>query len=279
MTSTQRKSSVILAVALCYLLTACSSTARKAEQSKDTEQGNQLGPYEELEQRPDEPLVVGPDDYRDPLKPVNQALFKFNDVTYRYLLSPLSRGYVKVVPAPVNKSIGNFFMNLREPLYSVNNLLQGEPGKSGKSILRLGINSTLGLLGLFDPAEAWFNLEREKTTFGQTLAHYGMGYGAYIVIPILGPSTVRDGATMSFEYYAHPVRHLLEQPDATYLLIYEGAHTNAPMLKTYHEMVEEAEDPYIFIRNLYLQRKMRDDRFEVDQLFDADSGDDTTGTE
>lgn len=277
MISEQGKTCAILLLwALCQILTACSSPAKQPEQSTQD-----LGPYEKLEQQsPEEPLVVGPDDYRDPLQPVNRALFKFNDVIYRYLFSPLGRGYVKVVPSPVNQSISNFFMNLREPLYSLNNLLQGEPGKSGKSVLRLGINSTIGLLGLFDPAESWFDLEREKTTFGQTLAHYGIGYGAYIVIPFLGPSTVRDGATMSFEYYAHPVKQVLEQPDSTYLLLYESLHTQAPMLKNYPDMVEEAEDRYIFIRNLYLQRKMRDDRFEVDQLFiDGNAETDTENTQ
>lgn len=255
--------SVFSLLVLCYTLSACSSTARQVEQPDD-----ELGPYEQLEQQhPEEPLVVGPDEFRDPLEPVNRAFFKVNDVFYRYFLSPVSKGYLKVVPAPANKSISNFFMNLREPLYSINNLFQGKPGKSGKSILRLGINSTVGLLGLFDPAKAWFGLEREKTNFGQTLSHYGVGYGAYFVIPLLGPSTIRDGATMSFEYYAHPVKFALEQPDSTYLLLYEGGHTLAPTLQNYPDMVREAEDPYLFIRNLYLQRKMRDDRFEVDELF------------
>lgn len=257
------------------LLIALTLQACSANKAKEEQASNELGPYERLEQNESEqqPLVVGPDDYNDPIEPVNRAFFYFNDKLYRFIVTPVSKGYLAVMPDPAETCITNAFKNLREPLYSANFLLQGQFKKAGKSLLRLCLNSTVGLLGLFDPADAWFGLSRETTTFGQTLANYGVGYGAYFVIPILGPSTLRDTATMTFEYYAHPIKHIMDKPESTNTLIYEGFHELTPTLKDYVDVVNEAEDPYIFIRNLYLQRKMRDDIYVLgrDELYDTEA--------
>lgn len=214
------------------------------------------GPYENLDKN--EPTVITYDDYQDPLEGFNRKIFRFNDVTYRYVLSPLSKGYRKITPKPVNRSIGNFFLNLREPLFSVNNLLQAKPGNSGKSLLRLGINSTIGLLGLFDPADAWFDLEREKTSFGETLAFYGVGYGAYVVLPLAGPSDFRSGSSIVLDYFLHPLNYLDDKRTATALKLFDHFQENASTLENYPNIVRESDDPYLFTRNLYLQRLMRD---------------------
>lgn len=216
------------------------------------------GPYEQLEGQPAEPTVVSYEDYRDPLQVINRPIFTFNHYTYRYLLSPLSRGYQKVVPEPVDNSLANFFHNLREPLYFLNNLFQWRPAESGKSVLRLGINSTVGLLGFFDPAKAWWGIEREDTTFADTLARYGVGYGAYLVLPVLGPSDLRDGSSMTFEYFTHPLHYTVDEREATVLLAVDGFRRRVPALTRYVDVVEQSEDPYIFVRNLYLQGIQRD---------------------
>lgn len=264
-------------VAISFLCAACASVKEKQTDDRTLSdstiaaiQADQPGPYEQLDK--DEPTVVAYEDYEDPLESFNRAMFKFNDVSYRYFLSPLAKGYRKVTPQPVNKSIGNFFLNLREPLFLINKLLQAEPADSGKSLLRFGINSTVGLLGLFDPADAWFDLPREKTSFGDTLAVYGVGYGAYLVLPIAGPSDFRSGSSIVFDYFLHPLNYLDDERTATGLKLFDRFQDNASMLDAYPEIAAESEDPYRFLRNLYLQRLQRD----VDDLrgeFDA------TGTE
>lgn len=235
---------------------ACFGCATVGDRGADDVDPDASGPYEARDA--EAPTVVSYDDYRDPLEKINRPIFKFNHVTYRYLLTPLAKGYQDVVPKPVDNSLANFFNNLREPLYFVNNLLQLKAAESGTSILRLGINSTLGLLGLFDPAAAWWGIEREDTDFSDTLARYGVGYGAYLVIPIAGPSDLRDGASMTFEYFAHPLRRFAEKRDATVLLTGEGFIDRVPILSSYLDVVEESEDPYLFVRNLYLQGIQRD---------------------
>ncbi|HEY7774381.1 MAG TPA: VacJ family lipoprotein [Marinagarivorans sp.] len=221
-----------------------------------------LGPYEKIDQKraaglEPEPTVVAFEDYSDPLQSINRPIFTFNHYTYRYLLTPISKGYQKVVPSPVDRSIGNFFLNLREPLFFLNNLFQLKPKDSGKSLLRFGINSTVGLLGLFDPAAAW-GIERSRTTFGDTLAYYGAGYGAYIVLPLLGPSDLRDTTSIAFEYFAHPLNHIEDEDAGTALLIADGFHKRTGTLARYPDVIRESDDPYLFIRNLYLQSIQRD---------------------
>lgn len=244
---------------LALLLSGCAQNQQKSRTDAEKSQNESTleGPYTRGDD--DGATVVSYSEYRDPIQPINRVFFKFNDVLYRYALSPLGRGYIKVTPEPVDRSLGNFFNNLREPLFSINHLLQGQFKESGKSLVRLGVNSTLGLLGLFDPADRWLALERDKTTFGETLATYGVGYGAYFVIPVLGPSSLRDGATMAFEYLGHPVHYLLESPDSTAYFVFEGFHDLADTLEKYPDIVKDTKDPYTFIRNFYLQRLMRDD--------------------
>lgn len=236
----------------------CASMSEKESDqivAQEANQDDELGPYE---QQSNEPTVVAYEEYKDPLKFINRPIFTFNHYTYRYLLTPLSRGYQYVVPKPVDKSVGNFFFNLREPLYFLNNLFQWKPAASGKSLLRFGINSTLGLFGLFDPAAAWWDITREETTFGDTLARYGVGYGAYLVLPLLGPSDLRDATSITFEYFAHPLNHIEDEHLGTGLLILDGYHKRIPELARYPDIIDEAEDPYIFMRNLYLQGIQRD---------------------
>jgi phospholipid-binding lipoprotein MlaA len=232
---------------LVFFLNACSST-RSTDQQAPIYQADDTG----------NPSVVAFDDYKDPLEPVNRSVFAFNDVTYRYLLTPISRGYRFIVPEPVRYSVGNFFSNLREPLFSINQLIQGKPGQSGKSLLRFGINSTVGVLGLFDPADSWWSLQRNESTLGDSLAYYGVGYGGYLVVPILGPNDFRGTASFAFGYVAHPVNLLDDDDLALAIVLTEGFHRLTSNLHQYPDLVADKEDPYIFIRNLYLQGLQRD---------------------
>lgn len=246
----------LLAVLLVLSCGGCTTLDGKDESTEVV--ADEPGPYERLENEAAEPTVVSHDNYSDPLKVINRPIFKFNHVTYRYVLSPLSRGYQRVVPDPVDKGLANFFHNLREPLYFLNNLFQLKPIESGTSVLRLGINSTVGLFGIFDPAAAWWGLSRHDTTFGDTLARFGVGYGAYIVIPVLGPSDLRDGASMTFEYFTHPLHYTVERPESGAILAVDGFRDRVPELSRYTDVVDQSQDAYTFVRNLYLQGVQRD---------------------
>lgn len=205
-----------------------------------------------------EPTVVGYPEPRDPLMPVNRAIFAFNDVAYRYALFPLSRGYRRVVPEPVRKSVGNFFSNLRTPISSVNHLLQGQPQPAGRELMRFGINTTVGLLGLFDPATSWFNIEPQKTTFDETLTRYGTGQGVFLMLPLLGPSDTRNGAGRIVDYFLHPLHYIADDSEETLLRTTDSFQQFPPIADEYEKIREKAEDPYIFFRNLYWQGVRRD---------------------
>ncbi|MFA3791914.1 VacJ family lipoprotein [Aliiglaciecola sp. SL4] len=210
------------------------------------------------------PTVVtyDPVTFDDPLESINRPIFAFNDVVYRYFLIPVGKGYDAVVPDPVQTGIGNFFSNLREPLNLLNNLAQGEGKKSGTNLGRFLINSTVGLLGLFDPADAWFDMPEETTTIGDTLASYDVGYGNYLVLPILGQSDFRNAFSTLGESLLSPVHVISDTPESTYLQGLDGFNDFVPTAPSYEELRAQSDDPYTFFRNLYLQSVERDEQFD-----------------
>lgn len=205
-----------------------------------------------------EPTVVSYPEYRDPLIRVNRGIFAFNDVTYRFLLIPLGKGYVKVVPVPVRNSIGNFFDNIKMPVNAVNHLLQLEPVPLGKDLLRFVINSTVGLAGLFDPAAARWDIEPDPTGFDDTLTKYGAGTGFYLVLPILGSSDLRNSVSLLADHFLNPIIYLLGNPERSVVQGFDNFQNYAPGAEQYETLREKSEDPYIFFRNLYLQGGQRD---------------------
>jgi phospholipid-binding lipoprotein MlaA len=190
--------------------------------------------------------------------PLNRFVFRFNDVVGRYALVPLGKGYARVVPDAVDRRVENFFSNAASPIYAVNNLLQAEPRLSGRNLARFGINTTVGLLGLFDPAEAWFGLERAEADFATTLAHHDIGYGIYLVLPFFGASDGRNAAARVVDYFLHPIPWVLDQPESFVLMSYGFFHEFAQGAEAYERLLEQSEDPYIFMRNLHLQSVQRD---------------------
>ncbi|GAA0858623.1 VacJ family lipoprotein [Aliiglaciecola litoralis] len=210
------------------------------------------------------PTVVtyDPEQFDDPLESINRPIFAFNDVLYRYVLIPIGKGYDAVVPDPVQSGIGNFFNNLREPLNLLNNLAQGEGKKSGANLSRFLINSTIGLLGLFDPADAWFDLPEQTATIGDTLESYDIGYGSYLVLPIFGQSDFRNAFSTFGETLLSPVQVISNPPQTGYLQGLDGVNDFSPSALSYEELHKQADDPYTFFRNLYLQNLKRDAQFK-----------------
>lgn len=225
----------------------------------------ELGPYErQALERADQPTVVGAADLpavRDPLEPLNRGIFWFNDLTYRYVLSPVGRAYTTWVPQPVKTGVGRFFDNLREPISSLNNLFTAQWGQSGRNLARFGINTTLGLAGVFDPAQAWFELEPAAADFEDTLVHYQLGYGLYLVLPLLGPSDARGLSSVAFDYLTHPAYYLTDRGTGSIVRAVDGVTEQSSLLADYPELVGDAPDRYQFIRNLYMQRALRDAQY------------------
>ena len=143
------------------------------------------------------------DEIYDPLEPVNRAIFGFNNVADQIVLEPLAKGYKKL-PSPVQSGVSNFLSNLRMPLVIINQLLQGQGQNAAESSGRFLVNSTAGIFGLIDVADK-VGLEETEEDFGQTLATWGVGDGFYVVLPIFGPSNLRDTAGMLLTYTTDPV--------------------------------------------------------------------------
>jgi phospholipid-binding lipoprotein MlaA len=255
-----------LLIILMVFTTGCTASNTSQNVSKTDNVPAVKGPYE-LAAEQNIPSVVSYQPPEDTLRFINEPIFKFNDIAYRYVLSPLASGYENIVPEPVDKSISNFFYNLREPLYAINHLLQGDIRSSGKSIARVLINSTVGVLGLFDAADNLVDVERNKTTFGDTLASYGVGYGTYVVLPLLGPSDLRDTASLTFNYFAHPLNYINDDEVATQLLLADGVQAQIPILAQYPNVLADVENPYEFVRNLYMQNLLRDGQTRRNEVF------------
>lgn len=194
-------------------------------------------------------------DSRDPIESFNRQVFEFNEVVDRAVLKPVAQAYEYVLPEPVRDCVSNIFSNFREPSNAVNNLLQGKPIDAVSDTCRFVVNSTVGLLGCFDPARQ-MGLEKHNEDFGQTLGRWGIGSGPYLVVPILGPSTVRDAIGI---YGAEPYLDINFYIDnvrvRNWILGTRVVNQRAELLQTDDLISGAALDKYRFIRDGYLQRR------------------------
>lgn len=193
-------------------------------------------------------------DPRDPLESFNRQVFEFNDGFDRVFLKPVAQAY-EYLPEPVRDCFSNIFSNFREPSNAVNNLLQGKPIDAASDTCRFVVNSTIGLLGCFDPARR-MGLEKHNEDAGQTMGRWGIGAGPYIVFPILGPSTVRDGiGFFAIEAYLDPNFYIKNVPLRNSIVGVRIVNARAELLPTDDLISGAALDKYRFIRDGYLQRR------------------------
>ena len=197
------------------------------------------------------------DEIFDPLEPVNRAIFSFNNFADKIILEPAAKGY-KNLPSPVQSGIGNFLNNLKLPLVIVNQLLQGQGKNAAESSGRFIVNSTAGLFGLIDVAEK-IGLEQKQEDFGQTLATWGVGDGFYIVLPIFGPSNVRDTAGMILTYTTDPINAYAVREGEAWLLPLRTA-TNAidqrsKIIDEVNALRNNSIDYYAAVRSSYYQNR------------------------
>lgn len=190
----------------------------------------------------------------DPIEGFNRTVFTFNDTLDKYALKPVAKGYVFVTPQPVRDSVTNFFSNIGDVYIAANNLLQLKIADGVSDIMRIVINTIFGVGGLFDVATL-AKLPKHDNDLGLTLGHYGVPPGPYLVLPLFGPSTVRDGVGMVGNYFINPLTYV--QPDSVSWALYglNVVNTRANLLNASDVLEGAALDKYSFVRNAYLQRR------------------------
>ena len=194
-----------------------------------------------------------PRENHDPLEKINRVTYRFNDVVDRAVLRPVAKGYTAVTPQFFRTGMTNFFNNLTSPVVIVNDLFQGKFKAAGIDTARLVINTVAGFGGLFDIA-AIEGLEASDEDFGQTLGTWGIPNGPYLVLPIIGPSNFRDGFGIAVDLFLNPMVRDRERSRRDKVLGLYTIHTRSRLLST-DQTIENALDPYIFVREAYLQRR------------------------
>lgn len=189
----------------------------------------------------------------DPWEVYNRHMFELNDRVDRVTFKPIAEAYEAALPQDVRICVNNVFLNLLEPVNAINNLLQGKPSEAMSDLSRLLWNSTAGLLGCFDIA-AKAGAPRSNEDFGQTLGRWGMGPGPYFVLPLLGPSSVRDATGRLFDFLGtDPLWYIQDIPVRNSLVGARLVDTRASLLPAERVLEAAALDRYQFVRDAYLQ--------------------------
>jgi len=192
----------------------------------------------------------------DPFESFNRVMFNVNDKIYFGFLKPVAKGMRIVVPEKARVSLSHFFSNILSPVRIVNAGLQLKGEDASNEFFRMIINSTIGLLGFFDVAKTDFGINIKKEDFGQTLGHYGVGNGPYLVLPLLGPSSVRDGIGLLVDgKYLDPASYEFDGETGRYVAFkWLDIETTLSIDKdTYEAIKNDSIDPYVFLRNAYIQ--------------------------
>ncbi|MCL6556103.1 MAG: VacJ family lipoprotein [Burkholderiales bacterium] len=193
-------------------------------------------------------------DPRDPLEPLNRGIYHFNDAVDKAVLKPVAQGYKTVLPQPVRTAVTNFFSNIDDVLIALNNLLQFKFRDAVSDVARVAFNTTFGIAGLFDVATS-FGLEKHDEDFGQTLGYWGIGDGPFLMLPILGPSNLRDTVGLAAYYRLDPVLNLDHVPTRNTLSVLRFIDRRAQLLDAEKVLDEAALDPYTFLRDAYIQHR------------------------
>jgi phospholipid-binding lipoprotein MlaA len=189
----------------------------------------------------------------DPWEGFNRDMFAVHESVDQAVLEPVARGYRAITPRPLRRGVLNFLRNLRAPVIFVNDVLQGEVRRAGTTAVRFGVNTTIGIAGVFDPATS-MGLERHDEDFGQTLAVWGVDSGPYIFVPVLGPTTVRDGAGRLVDIALDPLTWAeFDDVDKVRVgrTVLAGVATRELVLETVDDIRRDSLDPYVTIRTSY----------------------------
>lgn len=249
---------LLLMVSLCVFLSGCGVHQKAAKKSStainqtenvitqaDADGLDLEAEFESAEAKP----------VSDPLGGYNRLMTKFNDRFYYWLLKPTAQGYRTVTPEIARLAVGRFFNNLLMPVRLTNNLLQLKMQRAGTELARFVVNSTVGVLGFGDPAGNSFNLQPYPEDFGQTLGHYGIGSGFHLVLPLLGPSNLRDALGLVPDYYLTPVNYIDPQELRLAASAIERINFTSLHIGEYESLQKDAVDFYILLRDGYEQRR------------------------
>jgi phospholipid-binding lipoprotein MlaA len=214
-------------------------------------------PAEEKEEEKKEEIVQ----IADPLRPWNKAMYYFNDKLYFWALKPATLGYSYIVPEPARITLNNFFDNLKAPGRFVNNLFQLKMKAAGNEFVRFIFNSTAGLGGLADAAKEILHIRKSPADFGQTLGYYGIGHGFYLVLPIIGPSSLRDSAGYLGDRILYPLSYFsftnISFGVSSVIFVVETTNETSFRIGEYETFKEAAIDPYISMRDGYFQNRKK----------------------
>jgi phospholipid-binding lipoprotein MlaA len=199
--------------------------------------------------------ATAPDaDPRDPWEGFNRGVYRFNEVVDEAVAKPVATAYRDVVHAEIRDRVRNFFANIGDVFIGVNNVLQGKFRESFDDFARVTFNSTLGLLGIHDVASE-MGIEKHNEDFGQTFGWWGAGQGPYLVLPILGSSTVRDGLGLALDMYTDPLGEVRPIDARNSLVVLRLTGARADLLEASRILEQAALDKYVFQRDAYLQRR------------------------
>lgn len=195
-----------------------------------------------------------PSNPRDPLEPFNRSMFAFNEKFDAALAKPVAQAYQKTIPTPVRGWVRNFFSNIADVFIGVNDLLEGRPKDAITDWARFGFNTTFGIFGFNDVASQ-MGLEKHNGDFGLTFGTWGIGPGAYIVWPILGPSDVRDSFGTVLDWHFDPVASISPTGARNAAVLLRATSERADLLQASQLLEEAALDKYVFTRDAYLQHR------------------------
>lgn len=207
----------------------------------------------------------------DPLEPFNRGVYRFNEGLDRTVLKPVATAYQNITPSPIRTGVTNFFENISDVWSLVNNVLQAKPAEAANSLFRVTTNTLWGVGGIFDVATA-LKIPKHKEDFGQTLGTWGLASGPYVVLPLFGPSSVRDTAGLVVDMQGDLVSQSSNVPVRNSLTTLDLVDTRANLLRAGELLDQAALDKYAFTRDAYLQRRRSlvggNERIEPEERFD-----------
>lgn len=203
----------------------------------------------------EDPAALTPPRIPDRVEGFNRAIFKFNDGLYRFTLRPISKGYAKIVPRPIRRGVTTFFHNLAFPTRFVGNLLEGKVGSAAVETGRFVVN-TVTTLGFVATADQIPQLQERPSDLGLAFGRWGIGHGTFLVLPLLGPTSLRDGVGQGLSgYFLDPVHYLPEWEYRTGVSVYRLVNESPELMDSYEQLKSAAVDPYAALRDAYSARR------------------------
>lgn len=197
----------------------------------------------------------------DPFAPLNKAMFHINDKLYFWVLKPVTQAYSLIIPEDFRLLFSNFYDNLRSPARIVNNILQLRLKAAGNELIRFVFNSVVGFGGIADVSTEALGIRKQEADFGQTMGHYGITHGFYIIWPLLGPSSLRDTVGFAGDSLLHPVGYIdkgdLSTEAIAVIYAHEKVNDTSFRLGDYESFIESAIDPYVSMRDAFVQHRRK----------------------